>query len=175
MYRSVPFDKEELTAVLKFGAEELFKESKDEQGDKELQEMDIDEILRGAEAQTTTDESTSHSDLLSQFKVASFALDEEELGPTPLATPTAIEGKPLLFSPGGRGRDKPQYVEYSWDDIIPESVRQKYEDEEKTKEQLQLYLPPRQRTVQVEREREGRGGGGGGGERETDRKQKKGG
>ena len=149
-FRSIPFDKEELTAVLKFGAEELFKESRDEQGDKELQEMDIDEILRGAEAQTTTDESSSHSDLLSQFKVASIALDEEELGPTPLTTPTALEGKPLLFSPGGHGRfELPQDVDHSWDDIIPESVRQQFEDEERMKEQLQLYLPPRQRTVQV--------------------------
>ena len=147
--RSTPFDKEELTAVLKFGAEELFKESKDEQGDQELQEMDIDEILRGAEAQTTTDESSSHSDLLSQFKVASFALDEEELGSTPLATPTNLEGKPLLFSPGGRAREQPHDVERSWDDIIPESVRQQFESEERTREQLQLYLPPRQRTVQV--------------------------
>lgn len=135
--------------MLKFGAEELFKENRDEQGDKELQEMDIDEILRGAEAQTTTDESSSHSDLLSQFKVASFALDEEELGSTPLATPTALEGKPLLFSPGGKRRNEPNYVEQSWDDIIPESVRQEFEDEERTREQLQLYLPPRQRTVQV--------------------------
>lgn len=111
--------------------------------------MDIDEILRGAEAQSATDESSSHSDLLSQFKVASFALDEEELGPTPLTTPTAVEGKPLLFSPGGRGRYEPENVDRSWDDIIPESVRQQFEDEERTKEQLQLYLPPRQRTVQV--------------------------
>lgn len=149
--RSIPFDKEELTAVLKFGAEELFKENKDEQGDKELREMDIDEILRGAEAQSATDESSSHSDLLSQFKVASFALDEEELGPTPLATPTTVDGKPPLFSPGGRGRSEPENVDRSWDDIIPESVRQQFEDEERMKEQLQLYLPPRQRTVQVER------------------------
>ena len=111
--------------------------------------MDIDEILRGAEAQSATDESSSHSDLLSQFKVASFALDEEELGPTPLTTPTSVEGKPLLFSPGGRGRYESENVDRSWDDIIPESVRQEFEDEERTKEQLQLYLPPRQRTVQV--------------------------
>lgn len=112
--------------------------------------MDIDEILRGAEAQSTTEESSSHSDLLSQFKVASFALDKEELGPTPLATPTALDGKPLLFSPGSRPRDLRRNVEQSWDEIIPESVRQEFEDEERTKEQLQLYLPPRQRTVQVQ-------------------------
>ncbi len=43
--RSVPFDKEELNAILKFGAEELFREG-DKEGDQALQEMDIDDILR---------------------------------------------------------------------------------------------------------------------------------
>eukprot|EP00064_Thunnus_orientalis_P012385 superscaffoldBa00001893_g12420 len=40
---SNPFNKEELTAILKFGAEELFKEAEGEES--EPQEMDIDEIL----------------------------------------------------------------------------------------------------------------------------------
>ena len=53
-----------------------------------------------------------------------FALDEEELGSLLLATPTNLEGKPLLFSPGGRAREQPHDVERSWDDIIPESVWQ---------------------------------------------------
>ena len=43
--RSIPFDKEELTAILQFGVEELFKEG-ESAGDKELQEMDIDDILK---------------------------------------------------------------------------------------------------------------------------------
>ena len=45
VYRSIPFDKDELTAILQFGVEELFKEG-ESAGDKELQEMDIDDILK---------------------------------------------------------------------------------------------------------------------------------
>ena len=45
MYRSIPFDKEDLIAILQFGGEELFKEG-ESAGDKELQEMDIDDILK---------------------------------------------------------------------------------------------------------------------------------
>lgn len=43
--------------------------------------MDIDEILRRAETQEISgEESAAAHDLLSQFKVASFAMDEGELG-----------------------------------------------------------------------------------------------
>ncbi|KAB7507969.1 Lymphoid-specific helicase, partial [Armadillidium nasatum] len=71
---STPFNKEELNAILKFGAEELFKD--DEDNDEEPV-CDIDEILRRAE---TRDEgpASAGDDLLSAFKVASFNLDEEE-------------------------------------------------------------------------------------------------
>uniref|UniRef100_A0A0D9X2H3 Protein CHROMATIN REMODELING 5 n=1 Tax=Leersia perrieri TaxID=77586 RepID=A0A0D9X2H3_9ORYZ len=44
------FDKNELSAILRFGAEELFKEDKtDEETKKKLESMDIDEILERAE------------------------------------------------------------------------------------------------------------------------------
>nr|AML25534.1 ATP-dependent chromatin remodeler chd1 [Euschistus heros] len=71
---SAPFNKEELTAILKFGAEELFKDEED--GDEEPT-CDIDEILRRAE---TRDEgpATVGDELLSAFKVASFAFDEDK-------------------------------------------------------------------------------------------------
>lgn len=145
--RSIPFDKEELTAILQFGVEELFKEG-ESAGDKELQEMDIDDILKRAETQTAMEDTSAANELLSQFNVASFALDEEELGgdPAPLATPTSLEGKSVLLSPAFP--EPPVKVEKMWDDIIPEKFRQKLEEEERTREQLQLYLPPRQRTVQ---------------------------
>lgn len=43
--------------------------------------MDIDEILRRAETQEASGEgSTVAQELLSQFKVASFSMDENELG-----------------------------------------------------------------------------------------------
>lgn len=93
--------------------------------------------------QASTDDS-SHSDLLSQFKVASFAMDEEELAPPPSATPT--EGKTFLFSPRGRGQPP---VERTWEELIPEEARRKVDEDEKTREQLDLYLPPRRRKVRV--------------------------
>ncbi|KAL5484437.1 hypothetical protein EMCRGX_G020940 [Ephydatia muelleri] len=76
--RTVTFDKDELIAILKFGTDKLFKEG-DKVGDSELQEMDIDEILRQAETQEEqlSAETSSANELLSQFKVASFAIDEE--------------------------------------------------------------------------------------------------
>ena len=159
--RSVPFDKEELDAILKFGTEELFKEGGGEGGqagggDRELQEMDIDDILRRAETQSTTEESSVANDLLSQFKVASFALDEEDLGEdhTPLATPTPSGDRPhpLLLSPSKLApplRRRRTVTETSWEEIIPERLRSKVEEDERTQEQLKLYLPPRRRKVQV--------------------------
>lgn len=144
--RSIPFSKEELTTILKFGAVELFKEGEGEE-DHDLQELDIDEILRRAETQATTEESSAANDLLSQFKVASFTLDEEELGGED-PTPTPTEGKTLLLSPTNEVA-APWVEEKSWDEIIPQSYLTKMEEEEKAREQLQLYLPPRRRHVQV--------------------------
>ena len=79
IYRSnQPFNKEELNAILKFGAEELFKE--DEEDDSELQ-VDIDDILQRAETRESEESQNAAADeLLSQFKVVSFDnLEGEEL------------------------------------------------------------------------------------------------
>lgn len=65
-------------------------------------------------------------ELLSAFKVASFAaFDEDE--PSPANAPADEESK-------------------DWDDIIPERLRKKVEEEEKSKEIEDLYLPPRHRS-----------------------------
>ena len=66
---SNPFNKEELNDILKFGAEELFKEDPEEENEPTV---DIDEILKRAETRNTEEEQTSVTDeLLSQFKVYS--------------------------------------------------------------------------------------------------------
>lgn len=66
---NIPFDKEELSAILKFGAAELFGEAGGDGGDKALQEMDIDDILRQAETQVAVEEQCSVADeLLSQVR-----------------------------------------------------------------------------------------------------------
>ncbi|XP_023583579.1 chromodomain-helicase-DNA-binding protein 2 [Trichechus manatus latirostris] len=116
---SNPFNKEELTAILKFGAEDLFKELEGEES--EPQEMDIDEILRLAETRENEVSTSATDELLSQFKVANFATmeDEEELEERP---------------------------HKEWDEIIPEEQRKKVEEEERQKELEEIYMLPRIRS-----------------------------
>ena len=61
----------ELSAILRFGAEELFKEDKnEEESKKRLLSMDIDEILERAEkVEDKEAEEEQANELLSQFKV----------------------------------------------------------------------------------------------------------
>lgn len=130
-----PFSKEELSAILKFGAEELFKD--EEEGDEELK-CDIDEILRRAE---TRDEGPAMvgDELLSSFKVASFTFDEDKVA---MMTP-----KPKV---------EPEEVDdvKDWECIIPESIRRKVEMEDRNREMEDLYLPPRQRKQVLQEEQE---------------------
>ncbi|XP_019729451.1 chromodomain-helicase-DNA-binding protein 2 isoform X3 [Hippocampus comes] len=116
---SNPFNKEELTAILKFGAEELFKEAEGEES--EPQEMDIDEILRLAETRESDQGQSATDELLSQFKVANFSSMEESA--------PDLEEKPSR----------------EWDDIIPEEQRRKMEEEEKQRE-MDLFMLPRSRS-----------------------------
>ncbi|XP_054000742.1 chromodomain-helicase-DNA-binding protein 1 isoform X2 [Hylaeus anthracinus] len=128
-----PFNKEDLNAILKFGAEDLFKDEED--GDEEPT-CDIDEILRRAE---TRDEgpATVGDELLSAFKVASFAAFEEEAEPVNQPNDNDDESK-------------------DWAEIIPENFRKKVEEEEKSKEMEDLYLPPRSRKT-LQQINQGRG------------------
>ncbi|CAA0813205.1 Protein CHROMATIN REMODELING 5 [Striga hermonthica] len=74
------FDKNELSAILRFGAEELFKEEKnDEESKKRLLSMDIDEILERAEkVEDKVTEGENGHELLSAFKVANFCSAEDD-------------------------------------------------------------------------------------------------
>lgn len=117
---SNPFNKEELTAILKFGAEELFKEAEGEES--EPQEMDIDEILRLAETRESDQGSSATDELLSQFKVANFSSMEE--------TVPDLEEKHVR----------------EWDDIIPEEQRRKIEEAEKQREMEDIFMLPRSRS-----------------------------
>ncbi len=81
------FKKEELAEILKFGAEELFKEAPGEEnaGEKKdgtlMTDEDLDGILaRAEEIEHVNDQGTqgSASDLLSSFKVATFKGDDDD-------------------------------------------------------------------------------------------------
>ncbi|PWA31972.1 hypothetical protein CCH79_00019284 [Gambusia affinis] len=120
-HSSAPFSKEELSAILKFGAEELFKEPEGEE--QEPQEMDIDEILKRAETrENDPGPSTVGEELLSQFKVANFSMMEDE--------DIDIDS---------------ERSQRSWDDIIPEEQRRRMEEEERQKELEEIYMLPRMR------------------------------
>uniref|UniRef100_A0A915DK52 Helicase C-terminal domain-containing protein n=1 Tax=Ditylenchus dipsaci TaxID=166011 RepID=A0A915DK52_9BILA len=69
------FDKADLNAILKFGAEELFKERLD--GEAQEPEVDIDDILRRAETRECENHQNDN-ELLNSFKYANFAIDEEK-------------------------------------------------------------------------------------------------
>ncbi|KAL8156510.1 hypothetical protein AgCh_001565 [Apium graveolens] len=74
------FDKNELSAILRFGAEELFREDKnDEESKRRLLNVDIDEILERAEKveEKVADEEEGN-ELLSAFKVANFCTAEDD-------------------------------------------------------------------------------------------------
>lgn len=68
-------------------------------------------------------------ELLSAFKVANFAAFDEEAEPTSVANTAAQVDE--------ESKD--------WDEIIPETLRKKVEEAEKSKEMEDLYLPPRSR------------------------------
>ncbi|KAG7221215.1 hypothetical protein INR49_017432, partial [Caranx melampygus] len=107
--------------ILKFGAEELFKEPEGEE--QEPQEMDIDEILKRAETrENDPGPSTVGEELLSQFKVANFSMMEDE--------EIDIDS---------------ERSQRSWDDIIPEEQRRRMEEEERQKELEEIYMLPRMR------------------------------
>lgn len=124
---TTPFNKEDLSAILKFGAEELFKDEPEEEGSDLV--CDIDEILRRAE---TRDDAPAMigDELLSAFKVASFAAFDEDMPSTNLAKQQADDGDTK-----------------DWDEIIPERLRKAAEDEERNKEIEDLYLPPRRKQI----------------------------
>lgn len=118
---SNPFNKDELNAILKFGADELFKDEEDETDEPVC---DIDDILRRAETREDGPASVG-DDLLSAFKVASINLDEDE------------EVSRLDSAADENTKD--------WDDIIPANVRNELKEEEEAKKMEDLYLPPRSR------------------------------
>merc|ERR1711971_191178 len=118
---STPFSKDELCAILKFGAEELFKGNDNDED--EEQQVDIDDILNRAE-EHETETSGVGDELLSQFKVATFGNLEEE----------------AEASRASYGDE-----EKTWEDIIPEDERKKMEEEQRQQELLDLELGPRSR------------------------------
>jgi hypothetical protein len=145
---SIPFNKEEINSILKFGAEELFKEKEpdptnatttsnnmnDQEEKEENQLYDIDEILKRAETREETNHLSATEELLSQFKVANFSTMEDE----PINLPaTSSTSDSHLHQLSKYDKLHKQLDEKSWNEIIPEAERQRINEEEET-ERLRL-------------------------------------
>ncbi|KAJ1914379.1 ATP-dependent DNA helicase Hrp3 [Mycoemilia scoparia] len=120
-----PFSKDELSAILKFGASSMFandsnNNNNNNNGDginnqqqNKLNNMDLDAILADAE-QTETTTAGAADDFLSQFQVADYALDTQNM---------------------------------SWEDIIPEDERKKIEEEERAAAEAEILYSRRRTRV----------------------------
>ncbi|KAJ1680401.1 ATP-dependent DNA helicase Hrp3 [Spiromyces aspiralis] len=135
---STPFTKDELSAILKFGASSMFATDPNDPDSsnnrqRKLDDMDLDKMLEDAE-QTETTTAGAADDFLSQFQVADYGLDTENMG---------------------------------WDDIIPEEERKRIEEEERAVEEAELLLSRRRVRVSYV-EDGARAGGNGYGEGDDD-------
>ncbi|CAD5206828.1 unnamed protein product [Bursaphelenchus okinawaensis] len=126
----IPFDKNDLNAILKFGAEELFREK---EGEEQELEVDIDDILSGAETRECDNVETGN-ELLNSFKYTNFILDEEK----DLAM-LNTEKRRLTQTGMTEAENK------SWDDIIPKDKIEEIKNEELLQQEALLNLGPRQR------------------------------
>lgn len=122
----IPFDKNDLNAILKFGAIELFREK---DGEVQEPEVDIDDILNRAETRECENLSDGN-DLLNSFKYANFAFDEEK----DLAMITHNGENGVAVKP-----------DLEWNEIISEEQLQAIKDEEEKKANELLILAPRPR------------------------------
>ncbi|RCH84263.1 hypothetical protein CU098_003443, partial [Rhizopus stolonifer] len=104
--RDIPFNRAEMSAVLKFGAKNMFQSTENTQP---VNDIDLDEILERAETTETLegqDSALGSDDFLAQFKITDYGGTAEDL---------------------------------SWDDIIPQSERDKLEQEQDKEDQAALY------------------------------------
>lgn len=77
--RDIPFDRAEMSAVLKFGAKNMFETLDKSQN---IQDIDLDDILSRAEQTETLDEEASalgSEDFLAQFKITDYGGTAEDL------------------------------------------------------------------------------------------------
>lgn len=123
------FTKEELSEVLKFGAEDIFKTVDSQQGNitalsaEMASEINIDDILSRAEVKDSSNEKSGNS-LMNSFKIATFAGLQKPLKDS--------ENKDQQKKKGKTAKDD------FWKKVIPEERREAYLTE-------QMYLPPRRR------------------------------
>ena len=140
----VPFSKDELDALLKFGAEEIFRG--DLEQDRRLEEMDIDAIITQAETATMEPKVNSKAEeLLSQFKIANIASLGLEVGEEQTSSDAKNPKRSVSKSFSEYPLEDKQNLK-SWEEIIPQRYLEGLTDEDLYQEQL-LFLDHRTRSA----------------------------
>jgi len=127
----IPFDKTELTAILKFGAAELFREN---EGENQDLEVDIDDILNRAETRECDTVCGTANDLLGSFKYANFVIDEERdlasLGHLDDSAPNESCSMPESGNLSNQKLEniKIEVDEKDWNEIIPAEEIERYKE-----------------------------------------------
>ena len=138
------FDNRELAKILQFGAEDLFAENKeeDEQRERSMAEMDIDEILSRADERTEADGEGGDSKqedqteaFLSGFKVASFKSSDKE--------DDDDEADELKAK---KSKEEEGQIEF-WQRVIPATMIPAEQLQDDNSDSVPAFLPPRQRRV----------------------------
>eukprot|EP00043_Microstomoeca_roanoka_P004831 m.52060 g.52060 ORF g.52060 m.52060 type:complete len:1783 (+) comp12674_c1_seq1:372-5720(+) len=150
---NVEYNKDELDAILKFGAADLFGEqdANEGTGDQDLK-LDLDTVLEQAETHDTNEAAVGMSDeLLSAFKTVDIETNEEELDAVARAEEAAAAAKRAKQEAAAAAVKKAEASAAinTWDDIIPQDVRHQVLAEEHAKEMEKLMLPPRKRKQPV--------------------------
>uniref|UniRef100_A0A1I8G6U5 DNA helicase n=1 Tax=Macrostomum lignano TaxID=282301 RepID=A0A1I8G6U5_9PLAT len=139
------FSKDELSAILKFGAADLFREK---EGEESEAEVDLDAILRSAETREELQPtSAAAEELLSQFKVVNLEnLEDTEIIMSGGGPSGRRKGQATATAAGdSAGQSAEPAASKTWEEIIPEESRRRIEQEEAEERLLQLELGPRQR------------------------------
>jgi hypothetical protein len=144
-------NREELDAVMRFGAEGLFKEEEDESADAQLEQLSIDDILNRAETQDSGEPAAGAGDeLLSQFKTVNIAMDEDD------DVDVADEARPKARShsesqavsvDGETSTSMTKKIGPSWDDIVPQKIRQEADEIEAQRIALESFIPRKRKAA----------------------------
>jgi chromodomain-helicase-DNA-binding protein 1 len=131
----IPFDNTDFNMILKFGAEELFREKENDEN--ELEKVDIDDVLSAAEMRECDNIETGN-ELLNSFKYTNFAYDEEK-DLAMLNTNNA--GKPSTSA----ANNIEEIANRAWEEIIPKEELDKIREEQRKRAEEEANLGPRQR------------------------------
>eukprot|EP00055_Hartaetosiga_balthica_P016500 m.104745 g.104745 ORF g.104745 m.104745 type:complete len:1586 (+) comp9118_c0_seq1:59-4816(+) len=162
------FDQRELNAIIKFGAADLFKDDdnandKDGEEKKDIEngivgagegdeDFDLDAVLDQAEISNTSENSTATSELLSAFNTVDIVTNEDELEEEArledeMKRKERLAEEKKKSKKMQREKERNSAEAISWDEIIPEKIREHLQEQASQRKIEAMMLAPRKRRV----------------------------